>query len=76
MPLNPEIADQLEELIYSEAYRTIDEVIDARIEDWTRRILSGRLSHDDYIAACQSIREAQYLRDRPKQLIQEARMTA
>lgn len=76
MPLNIEIADELELLLCSEAYLTIDRIYEERIMDWTAKILRGRLSHDEYVAACQSIREAQYLRDRPKQLIQEARMTA
>ncbi len=75
MPLRIELAEELDALLGSEGYMVLENMINERIEDWTRKILSGRLSHDDYIAACQSIREAQYLRDRPKQLIQEARMT-
>jgi hypothetical protein len=75
LPLRPELADALEELLLSEAYGTITQVYEDRIADMTRKVMAGRLSHDDYLAACAAVREAQYLRDRPKQLIQEARMT-
>ncbi len=74
LPLRPEIADDLETLLQSETYRVITVMVDERIADLTRKVLAGRLSHDDYLATCASIREAEYLRERPKQLINEARM--
>ena len=75
MSISLEIADELDMMLSSIAYEAVDRLYAERIEDWTRKILAGRMSHDEYQAACASIREAQYLRDRPKQLIQEARMT-
>ncbi len=53
----------------------LENMYNERIDDWKQRVLRGKLSHEEYLAACASIREAEYLRERPKQLIQEARMT-
>jgi hypothetical protein len=69
-------ADELELFIQTDSYRYIEQVYNERIDDWQRKVLTGRLDHDEYVRACQSIREAEYLRDRPKQLIHEARLKA
>lgn len=72
--LSPDQADVLEEILFGPAWVLVLDILDEKIEQKTRSLKTGRLDHDDYIRACESIRTAEYLRERPKQLIAEARM--
>ena len=72
--LRPDQAESLQAAIDSDAWQLLESIIEDRILDQIRRLRSGKLDHDEYVAVCESIRTAEYLRDRPKQLIQQARM--
>lgn len=72
--LSPNQADVLEEMLSSEVWILMLEIIDARINDRLRQLRTGRLTPEDYIRVCESIREAEYLRERPNQMIREARV--
>jgi len=73
--LSPEQADLMEEFLYSDGWLFFSALVDERIADRERQLRSGRCAnHSEYVQVCESIREAEYLRDRPVQLIREARM--
>lgn len=68
-------ADLMEEFLLSDGWLFFCTLVDERIADRERQLRSGRCAnHSEYIQVCESIREAEYLRDRPVQLIREARM--
>lgn len=77
MKLGLDQADVLEELLLSDEWKMILEVFNERIADRQRQLVSGRATdYTHYRALVESIREAEYLRDRPMQLVREARMGA
>lgn len=73
MKLSPNQADMLEEALASPAWTAVLAIIEERVEGRERQLRLGKLDHEEYIRVCESIRECEYLRDRPLQLIREAR---
>lgn len=74
MPLRQEQADLIEELLAGDAWEILAADLMERLSNKERTLRSGRLTHDDYLRACESIRELEYLFARPLQLVNEARM--
>lgn len=73
--LTNEMADVMEDFLLSDGWLFFMGIVDERIADRERQLRSGRCAnHSEYVQVCESIREAEYLRDRPVQLIREARM--
>jgi hypothetical protein len=73
MELSKEQADLVEEALSGPAWAALSEVLTERLEAQLRKLRSGSLTHDQYIALCESIRTTEYLRDRPQQLVEKAR---
>lgn len=67
-------ADLLENLMIHEGWKIIVRIIEDRVEAKRRQLEQGRCkTYDEYVAVCESIRDGVYLRDRPMQMISEAR---
>jgi hypothetical protein len=71
--LSKEEADLVEEALSGPAWKILEDVITERLEGQLRKLRSGSLTHDQYVALCESIRTTEYLRERPKQLVEQAR---
>jgi len=73
LELSKEQADLVEEAISGPAWQALAEVFTERLEGQLRKLRSGSLTHDEYVALCESIRTTEYLRSRPQKLVDDAR---
>jgi hypothetical protein len=66
------LIEEMAALADSDGWQHIVLQLDDRIESSKRSLLTGKLSHDDYLRRCESIRELEYVRDLPRALISRA----
>ena len=72
MKLNHAQAEYVEELMGSYLGEVLTQIISDRIESRQRRLVTGKLTHEEYIAVAAAIRELEYLLAEPLSLVRKA----